>query len=86
MQYRSFDASGPVREAPEELRAATLVELADLVKRAKDRTRGVILMARQCGLSGRAHARALRALLSNANLKVFSRLVLDRSSAVTLFE
>jgi hypothetical protein len=61
-------------------------ELADLVERAKDRTKEVILMARQCGLCGHARVRALRALLSNANLGVFSRLVLDRFSAVALLK
>ena len=58
--------------------------LADLVAWAKDRNEEVILMARQCGLCGRVHTRALRALLSNTNLKVFSRLVLDRVSAAAL--
>jgi len=43
-------------------------------------------MARQCGLCGHARVRALRALLSNADLGVFSRLVLDRFSAVALLK
>jgi DNA-binding transcriptional regulator LsrR (DeoR family) len=86
VQYRPFTANGPVEEAPDELRAVTVFELADLVERAKDRTKEVILMARQCGVCGRAHAGALRALLSNTNLKVFSRLVLDRFSAVALLK
>jgi DNA-binding transcriptional regulator LsrR (DeoR family) len=86
VQYRPFTAKGPVQEAPDELRAVTVFELADLVKRAEDRSKEVILMARQCGLCGHARVRALRALLSNANLRVFSRLVLDRFSAVALLK
>jgi hypothetical protein len=60
--------------------------LEDLVERAKDRSKEVILMARQCGLCERppARARALRALLSNPNLRVFSRLVLDQATAKEL--
>jgi hypothetical protein len=48
----------------------------------------VILMARQCGLCERppARARALRALLSNPNLRVFSRLVLDQATATELLK
>jgi hypothetical protein len=86
VQYRPFTATGPVREAPDELRAVTVFELQDLVDLAQKRTKEVILMARQCGICGRAHARALRALLTNPSLKVFSRLVLDRATAAELLK
>jgi DNA-binding transcriptional regulator LsrR (DeoR family) len=86
VQYRPFTASGPVHEAPDELRAVTVFELADLVERAKDRSKEVILMARQCGLCPRPRAGALRALLSNPSLKVFTRLVLDRATAAELLK
>ena len=86
VQYRPFTANGPVHEAPGDLRAVTVFELADLVKRANDRSKEVILMARQCGVCGRAHTAALHALLTNANLRVFSRLVLDRTSAVAVLK
>jgi len=88
VQYRPFTADGPVHEAPEELRAVTVFELEDLVKRAKDRNKEVILMARQCGLCPRAcaRARALRALVSQPELKVFSRLVLDKATATELLK
>jgi hypothetical protein len=63
-------------------------ELEDLVERAKDRSKEVILMARQCGLCDHppARARALRALLSNPSLRVFSRLVLDQATATELLK
>ena len=62
--------------------------LADLVARTKDRAKEVILMVRQCGLCKRppARARALRALLNNPNLRVFSRLVLDQATATELLK
>jgi hypothetical protein len=83
VQYRPFTADGPVHEAPGELRAVTL---EDLIERAKRRPREVIPMARQCGLCGRPRARALRALLDNPSLRVFSRLVLDRATAEELLK
>jgi hypothetical protein len=45
-------------------------------------------MARQCGLCERppARARAFPPLLSNPNLKVFSRLVLDQATATELLK
>jgi hypothetical protein len=86
VQYRPFTAKGPVLEAPDELRAVTVFELKDLVERARDRNKEVILMARQCGVCGRARVKALRALLLNPDLRVFSRLVLDRASAAELLK
>ncbi len=88
VQYRPFTADGPVHEEPDGLRAVTVFELRDLVERAKDRSKEVILMARQCSLCDRppARARALRALVSNPNLRVFSRLVLDQATAEELLK
>jgi DNA-binding transcriptional regulator LsrR (DeoR family) len=86
VQYRPFTADGPVKEAPKELRAVTVFELEDLVDLAEKRPREVILMVRQCGLCGRARAGALRALLSNPNLKVFSTLVMDAATARDLLK
>ena len=84
MQYRPFTAKGPVHEEPDDLRAVTVFELEDLVERAKDRNKEVILMARQCAHCTRPRAGALRPQLSTPALKVFSRLVLDRATATEL--
>ena len=86
VQYRPFTAKGPVKETGKELRAVTVFELEDLVNLAKDRSKEVILMARQCGLCSRPRAGALRALLSNPGLRVFSRLVLDRATAAEVLK
>jgi hypothetical protein len=86
VQYRPFTADGPVHEEPDDLRAVTVFELADLVERAKHRSKEVILMARQCALCRRPRTAALRALLKNDNLRVFSRLVLDRATATELLK
>ena len=57
-----------------------------MVGLAEKRPREVILMVRQCGLCGRARGGALRALLSNPNLKVFSNLVMDAATARDLLK
>jgi hypothetical protein len=43
-------------------------------------------MARQCGICGRTRAEALRPLLTNPNLKVFSTLVIDAATARDLLK
>jgi hypothetical protein len=86
VQYRPFTANGPVHETPDQLRAVTVFELEDLVNLARDRTKELILMARQCRAWPRAHAGALRTLLRAPSLKLFSRLVLDRATAAELLK
>lgn len=86
VQYRPFTADGPAPEEPDDLRAVTVFELKDLVERAKHRDKEVILMARQCVHCRRPRAGALRALLRNPDLRVFSRLVLDRATATELLK
>ena len=86
VQYRPFTANGPARERPRDLRAVTVFELEDLVKLAEMRTKEVILMARQCAICGRTRAEALRPLLTNPTLKVFSTLILDAATARELLK
>ena len=86
VQYRPYSLRGPVKEKPGELRAVTLFELEDLVRIAGQKNKQVILMARQCGICARTRAEALRPLLTNAELKVFSTLVLDAATARELLE
>ena len=56
-------------------------ELEDLVRIAGQKNKHVILIARQCGMCERTRAEALRPLLTNPNLKVFSTLVMDAATA-----
>jgi len=67
-----------------DLRAVTLYELEDLVRIAGQKNKHVILIARQCGMCERTRAEALRPLLTNPNLKVFSTLVMDAATAKEL--
>jgi hypothetical protein len=86
VQYRPYSATGPVREKPSDLRAVTLFELEDLARIAGQKNKHVILIARQCGICGRTRAEALRPLLTNPGLKVFSTLVLDGATARELLK
>ena len=88
VQYRPFTAKGPAPEEPNDLRAVTVFELKDLAKRAGDRDKEVILMSRQCALCRRQRPRvgALRALLESDQLRVFTRLILDRATANALLK
>jgi len=86
VQYRPYTTRGPVKEKPNDLRAVTLYELEDLVRVADQKNKHVILLARQCGLCGRTHADALRPLLTNPALKVFSTLVMDAATARELLQ
>ena len=88
---RKSDASArSVLAAPEDGRTpprpVTVFELEDLVKLAEMRTKEVILMARQCAICGRTRAEALRPLLTNPSLKVFSTLILDAATARELLK
>ena len=64
----------------------TLFELEDLARIAGQKNQQVILMARPCGICGRARAEALQPLLTTPGLKVFSPLVLDAATARELLK
>lgn len=74
VQYRPFDDEGPVDGSE---RAVTLFEISDFVRLAAQRDRHVLLIARQCSACGKAYGRALRSILTNPRLKVWSQLFLD---------
>ena len=80
VQYRPFDQKGPIQESSKQLRACTLYELKDFRERVS-KGLPVILIARSCGKCGLTRARALRPLLTNKDLKVWSHIVMDFSTA-----
>ncbi len=85
VQFRPYTIRGPIREKKGP-RVVTLFELDELVALAQQQSKRVLLIARRCGLCDRTRARALRPLLENPELKVFSRLVLDAATAVDLLK
>jgi DNA-binding transcriptional regulator LsrR (DeoR family) len=81
VQFRPYSAAGPIVQAPAELRAVTLFELSDFATWAHRNDKQVILMARTCALCGMTRAAALRPLLKNEKLRVWSELVTDVRTA-----
>jgi hypothetical protein len=84
VQYRPFTRIGALRERPEDLRAVTLFELSDLAEMCQQKDRHVLLIARQCGMCGMNRANVLQPLLERDELRVFSHLVMDLSTANAL--
>jgi len=88
IQYRPFGVDRFLKDKLNDLRAVTLFELDDMVTLARRRDRHVILIARQCGLCEprRTKAKAVRPILKNPDMRVFSRLVLDSPTAYGLLQ
>ena len=86
VQFRPYSAEGPLPENVCPVRAVTLFELDELVKIAKDRTSGkyVVLVAGPCGECGETKKNALRPLLANDNLRLWTHLILDAKTAKEL--
>jgi DNA-binding transcriptional regulator LsrR (DeoR family) len=68
------------------VRAVTLFELDELVAIAKDRSNGkyVVLVAGPCGECGATKKNALRPLLANERLRLWTHLIVDAKTAKEL--
>ena len=88
IQYRPYGTDRFITDKPDDLRAVTLFELEYMVTLAQKRDRHVLLIARQCGLCEprRTKAKALRPILKNPHMRVFSRLILDSPTAFELLQ
>jgi len=75
VQYRPYADTGPIEEDPEDYRAVTLFEYADLVQRAGSSEFHTILMARN---KSRA---AMMPLIRERSTRPFTHLVIDRATA-----
>jgi DNA-binding transcriptional regulator LsrR (DeoR family) len=81
VQYRPYSHKGPASERPDQLRAVTLFELSEFVERVDSGRLHVVLVARSCSRCGLSRANALRPLLTQASLKVWSEIVMDLKTA-----
>lgn len=79
VQYRPYTAKAFVKN--EALRAVTLFDLDELVLIANSPEKAVILIARRRADDGRTRSVALRPLLSNPEMQLFSHLVIDEATA-----
>jgi DNA-binding transcriptional regulator LsrR (DeoR family) len=80
VQFRPFSATGPIL-VDTHIRAVTLFEIADLVEMAKRSDKHVILIAGPARGTRGAKARALRCLLKEPSLRVWTHLVTDVATA-----
>jgi hypothetical protein len=82
VQYRYYNNERPIHENPQDLRAFTLFELEDFRDIAtSSRNRHVVLMARTCALCDKSRAEALRPLLTRPELKLWTEILMDVTTA-----
>lgn len=91
VQFRPYSQQGAIQEAGDSLRAPTLFELEDLRKMASladdpQRPRAVVLSVQPCGKCGKLRTGALLPLLMVPELRVWSELVVDSSTARELLQ
>ena len=86
VQFRPYSVNGPLPEDVCPVRAVTLFELHELVELAKDRANGkyVVLVAGPCGECGTTKKNALRPLLANDKLRLWTHLIVDARTAKEL--
>lgn len=85
VQYLPYSPTGPIT-VKSGVRAVTLFELADMVSMVRSKDKHVVLVGGPCGDCGRPKADALRPLLEEPGLRVWSHLVLDAGTAEKLLE
>lgn len=74
--YRPYSESAPIRTS-KGIRAVSLFELADLVELAHEPNKHVILVAAPCGVCQESKGEALRPLLAERKLRLWTDLFMD---------
>ena len=85
VQYLPYSTKAPITVGSG-VRAVTLFELADLVAMVRSRDKHVVLIGGPCGECAVSKTEALRPLLEEPSLRVWSHLVLDSGTAERLLE
>jgi hypothetical protein len=85
VQYLPYSTTGPIGVASG-VRAVTLFELSELVEMVKSGNKHVVLVGGPCGHCGASKTEALRPLLEEPSLRVWSHLVVDAGTAEKLIE
>ena len=81
--YHPYAKSGPIATT-EGMRAVSLFDLEDLIALAARPKKHVVLVVAPCGICGKSKGNALRPLLENRGLKLWSHLFLDLTTAQSL--
>jgi hypothetical protein len=80
VQFQPYSCDGPILdECP--VRAVTLFEFNDLVELSRTEGKYVVLLGGPCGECGRLKTDALVPLLTRANLRVWTHLIIDVDTA-----
>jgi hypothetical protein len=87
VQFRPYSVDGSLTDISP-VRAVTLFELNELVELAKNPNNGkyVVLVAGPCGECGKTKKHALKPLIANENLRLWTHLVTDAKTARELLE
>ena len=87
VQFRPYSVDGPLPDVCP-VRAVTLFELEELVEMARDPANGkyVVLVAGPCGECGASKKHALRPLIANEKLRLWTHLVTDARTARELLD
>ncbi len=80
VQFRPYSENGPLKEVCP-VRAVTLFELDELVELTKQDGKHVVLVAGPCGECGHSKMNALKPLLANESLRLWTHLVTDAKTA-----
>jgi len=80
VSYRPYSNTGPIITS-EGIRAVSLFELKDLVKLAHQPNKHVVLVAAPCGICNKPKREALRPLLKEENLRLWTHLFMDLTTA-----
>ncbi len=83
VQFRPYSADGPIVQGCP-VRAVTLFEISDLVKRIQQPDKYVVLLAGPCSECGVTKTEAMLPLLRQPKLRVWTHLVTDVQSAAEL--
>ncbi len=81
VQYRPYSNTGPMPEEPSDLRAVTLFDLDDFRSKVKESYKYVVLMVRRCAYCDNLRAEAVRPLLQQPELRIWSHLIIDAAIA-----
>ena len=85
VQFRPYSTEGPLEDVCP-VRAVTLFELDELVNLAKTDNKYVVLVAGPCGECGASKKNALRPLLANEKLRLWTHLVTDARTSRELLD
>ncbi len=81
VQYRPYSNTGPVPEESTDARAVTLFDLDYFRDMVGQKNKYVVLMVRRCAFCDNLRAEAVRPLLQQPDLRIWSHLIIDAAIA-----